>query len=129
MPLVRLINTDTAYGLLADRLIEMNGQSYECIAAYNNNKILGYLGLWCQTRRYSSRCAEPSHMVLAPKHSPQEIGEKMLSFVLTYAKNKGCEVAQLNYYFKNITAQNLRKKTSHKKLGYHCLIKLNLPHK
>jgi len=125
LPLIKLVNSNTGEGVLAQRFQEMFSQNYECIGVFDGQKLIGCCGLWYQTRHYSGRSVEPDHVVILPEYRNQNLGEKLIVFCKKRAAEKGYETMELNCYIENIKGQNFWEKMGFQKLGYHSIIPLS----
>lgn len=124
IPLVQLINKATPINILEERFAEMCLQNYECHGVYDDQLLIGCLGMWFQIRHYSGKSIELDHVIIDPAYRNQGIGENLMDYCFEYAKNKGFEVTELNCYVNNEAGHRFWEKVGYKKLGYHYLQKL-----
>ena len=122
IPLIKLLPNASDEATIAKRLSEMIHQNYECVGVYDKEKLIGCAGLWIQTRHYAGRSLEPDHVIILPAYRDQEIGTKLGKYLVAYAKEKGCDAAELNCYIPNIAGQKFWQKLGYQKIGYHYII-------
>lgn len=101
-PLLEQLNNTTPKEILKERIIEMgNYQNYECIGAFDNNKLIGIVGLWYSTRHYIGKSVEPDHVIIDENYRGLNIGKDFFSWIYDYTQSKGCEAVELNTYSGN----------------------------
>ena len=102
LPLLRKLNTTTPDAILKKRLLEMNTyNTYECIGAFDNDKLIGISGLWYSLRHYSGKSVEPDHVIIDESYRGKNIGKQLFNWIYEYTKQKGYEVIELNTYTGN----------------------------
>ncbi len=102
LPLLKIVNTKTPPNLLEKRVLEMgNYQNYECVAVYDNEKMIGICGLWYSTRHYIGKSVEPDHVIILEEYRGKNIGKRFFEWIYEYTKSKGCEAMELNTYTGN----------------------------
>ena len=50
--------------VLLDRLKAMFAYDYDCVAIFLENQLIGFCGLWYQTRHYSGKSCELDHFYI-----------------------------------------------------------------
>ncbi|PKH50824.1 GNAT family N-acetyltransferase [Tenacibaculum sp. Bg11-29] len=102
LPLLRKLNTTTPDTILKERLLEMTTyNTYECIGAFDNDKLIGISGLWYSLRHYSGKSVEPDHVIIDESYRGKNIGKQLFNWIYEYTKQKGYEVIELNTYTGN----------------------------
>lgn len=102
LPLLKKLNTTTPDAILKERLLEMTTyNTYECIGAFDNDKLIGISGLWYSLRHYSGKSVEPDHVIIDESYRGKNIGKQLFNWIYEYTKQKGCEVIELNTYTGN----------------------------
>ena len=102
LPLLRKLNTTTPDAILKERLLEMTTyNTYECIGAFDNDKLIGISGLWYSLRHYSGKSVEPDHVIIDESYRGKNIGKQLFNWIYEYTKQKGYEVIELNTYTGN----------------------------
>ncbi len=102
LPLLKIVNTKTPANLLEERVLEMgNYQNYECVAAFDGEKMIGICGLWYSTRHYIGKSVEPDHVIILEDYRGKKIGKRFFAWIYEYTKSKGCEAMELNTYTGN----------------------------
>ncbi|CAL2061335.1 GNAT family N-acetyltransferase [Tenacibaculum sp. 190524A05c] len=122
LPLLSIINTKTPPDLLKQRVLEMvNYQNYECVAAYDNEKIIGISGLWYSTRHYIGKSVEPDHVIISEDYRGQGLGKKFFEWIYNHTKAKGCEAMELNTYSTNTKSHKFYYNEDFAIYGFHFL--------
>ncbi|CAL2081629.1 GNAT family N-acetyltransferase [Tenacibaculum sp. 190524A05c] len=122
LPLLSIINTKTPPDLLKQRVLEMvNYQNYECVAAYDNEKIIGISGLWYSTRHYIGKSVEPDHVIISEDYRGQGLGKKFFEWIYDHTKAKGCEAMELNTYSTNTKSHKFYYNEDFAIYGFHFL--------
>lgn len=102
LPLLKKLNTTTPDAILKERLLEMTTyNTYECIGAFDNDKLIGISGLWYSLRHYSGKSVEPDHVIIDESYRGKNIGKQLFNWIYEYTKQKGYEVIELNTYTGN----------------------------
>lgn len=102
IPLLRKLNVTTPKSVLKDRVLEMASYAnYECVGAFDEDKLIGLCGLWYCTRHYAGRSVEPDHVIIDENYRGQNIGKEFFKWIYEYTKAKGCEAIELNTYTGN----------------------------
>lgn len=102
LPLLKIINTTTPHNLLEERIYKMTECShYECVGAYDEEKLIGISGLWYSHRHYVGKSVEPDHVIIDESYRGNNIGKRFFEWIYKYTKEKGCEAIELNTYTGN----------------------------
>jgi GNAT superfamily N-acetyltransferase len=109
-PLVKLLNPDT------EEKIQRN---YECIGAYDNEKLIGISGIWILNKLYVGKHIEPDNVIIDPAYRGKGVGEKLIQWICDYGKTQGCIASELNCYLQNEKGIEFWKNQGYKILGYH----------
>lgn len=122
LPLLKIINTKTPPDLLKERVLEMvNYQNYECVAAYDNEKIIGICGLWYATRHYIGKSVEPDHVIISEDYRGKSLGKQFFQWIYEYTQEKGCEAIELNTYTGNVKSHKFYYNEGFNIYGFHFL--------
>ncbi len=121
----KLGNFSVSEEILKERLQEMIGQNYECLAIFDAQKLIGICGLWFQTRHYAGRSLEMDHVIIDDAYRGHGIGKKLIDFVSNFAKNKGCNWVELNSYVHNFPSHKFFYNQGFVPKGYHFVKELN----
>lgn len=122
IPLVKIMAKDNfSDAVLLQRFKEMTTQNYECVGAYVDQQLIAVAGMWFCTRHYSGRSVEVDHVCVDNAIRNQGIGTKLMEWIQTYVKKKGCETIELNTYIENSLSQDFYSRQGFKKLGFHYL--------
>ena len=122
IPLVKIMANDNfSDAVLLQRFKEMTTQNYECVGVYVDQQLIAVAGMWFCTRHYSGRSVEVDHVCVDNAIRNQGIGTKLMEWIQTYVKKKGCETIELNTYIENSLSQDFYSRQGFKKLGFHYL--------
>lgn len=122
IPLVKIMANDNfSDAVLLQRFKEMTTQNYECVGVYVDQQLIAVAGMWFCTRHYSGRSVEVDHVCVDNAIRNQGIGTKLMEWIQTYVKKKGCETIELNTYIENSLSQEFYSRQGFKKLGFHYL--------
>lgn len=122
MPLLTIVNTTTPTDILKLRVEEMTTYSnYECVGAFDNDKLIGICGLWYSTRHYIGKSVEPDHVVIDETYRGKNIGKQFFTWIYEYTKSKGCEAMELNTYTGNRKSHKFYYNEGFEIYGFHFL--------
>ena len=124
LPLAYVLNRETIpMDILQTRLNEMISMGYQCIGVYDQEELIGICGVWILNKLYSGKHVEPDNVIISPQYQGKGIGELMLNFLNDYAKEIGCDRAEVNCYAKNVRGKKFWENQGYEALGIH-LIKI-----
>ncbi len=125
IPLVqKLTNNNVSYDVLKQRFSEMITQNYECAGIFDDNTLIGVSGLWFCTRHYAGKSVEADHVYIDDGYRGQGLGKQFFKWIYNYAKQKGCESAELNTYVSNYPSHKFYYNEGFEIYGYHFFKKL-----
>lgn len=102
LPLLQKLNTTTPHDILKTRVLEMiDCSNYECVGAFDQDKLIGISGLWYSVRHYVGKSVEPDHVVIDETYRGNNIGKQFFNWIYNYTKEKGYEAIELNTYTGN----------------------------
>ena len=116
--MVHLLNGEDE-NLLLQRLEVMMQNNYQCLGVYDKEKLIGICGLWTLTKFYNGKHLEPDNVVILPEYRGKGIGELMMAWIDTYAKENNYETIELNAYIENTKGVEFWKKTGYYIRGHH----------
>ena len=120
IPLLQQLNTSTPIEILKQRVLEMgNYQNYECVGAFDNEKLIGISGLWYSTRHYVGKSVEPDHVIIDDTYRGKNIGKLFFNWIYNYTKKKGCEAIELNSYTGNRKSHKFYCNEGYEIYGFH----------
>lgn len=119
IPFLHILNNKIDEGTLKNRLEEMIQQGYECVGAYDEDKLIGISGLWIFTRYYVGKFIEPDDVVMMPEYRNSGIGQMLINWIYEYGKSKGCIASELNCYITNAAGQRFWMNQGYKIIGFH----------
>ena len=73
----------------------MISQGYRCAVARYEERCIGIIGFWIQTKFYVGRHIEYDNFFVRPNYRGMGIGHRLLEFVNSYAVEQGCIAAEL----------------------------------
>jgi GNAT superfamily N-acetyltransferase len=122
LPLAFLLNGERIpMEVLQNRLTEMIPMGYKCIGVYDQEKLIGICGVWVLNKLYAGKHVEPDNVIVSPQYQGKGIGELMLDFLNDYAKEIGCERAEVNCYAKNVRGKKFWENQGYEALGIHLI--------
>ena len=120
LPLLEKLNTTTPSDVLKKRVLEMvNYQNYECVGAFDDEKLIGISGLWYSFRHYIGKSVEPDHVIVNDTYRGKSIGKQFFRWIDTYIKEKGCEAIELNTYTGNRKSHKFYYNEGYEIYGFH----------
>ncbi len=120
IPLLTELNTTTPEEILKKRVHEMfSYDTYECVGAFDGNKLIGVSGLWYSTRHYIGKSVEPDHVIIDKTYRGKNIGAKFFEWIYQYTKSKGCEATELNSYTGNKRSHKFYYNEGYEIYGFH----------
>lgn len=119
IPLLQGLNPKISPSILRKRLEQMVLQGYECVGAYDGQKLVGIVGLWILTKYYVGKHIEPDNVYILPEYQGKGIGKQLMQWVFEYAKDIGCEASELNCYINNKEGNRFWEQLGYEAIGYH----------
>lgn len=119
LPLVQLLNPKLSAEVLSARLGEMKTQDFRCVGVWDSERLIAVAGLWVNTRLYCGKMIEPDNVVIHPDYRSRGVGKLLMNWIYDYAREIGCEVAELNAYTTNERAHKFWFNEGFKILGFH----------
>jgi GNAT superfamily N-acetyltransferase len=120
LPLVQMLNSNTvSLDILKKRLENMLENGYQCLGVYDNNKIIGICGIWVLQKFYVGKHIEPDNVFILPEYRSSGIGQQMIDWVFSYAREIGCDASEVNCYLKNERGLQFWKNQGYDAIGYH----------
>lgn len=119
LPYLKMLNEKTDEVTLVSRLKEMTGHNYKCVGVYDNENLIGITGFWILYKHYVGKHIEPDNVIIHPDYRSKGIGELMMNWLYTYAKNEGCLAVELNCYVSNHKGVRFWIQQGYRIIGYH----------
>ena len=119
LQLARELNESLSEDVLADRLKEMPGQGYQCLAVFDGDSVIGVCGIWVTTRFYCGKQVEVDNVVVSGDYRGKGIGKLIMEQVYKYAESIGCGTVELNAYVRNYNAHKFYINEGCRIIGYH----------
>ena len=107
------------------RFTSMFTYQYDCVGFYDGDKIIGFCGLWYQTRHYSGKSCELDHFYILPNYQGKGLGSQFLDWIGKKLKAEGYEALELNAYKENTASHRLYAREGFEHLGFHFVKRLN----
>lgn len=124
LPLVNMLNDGRiAMEILENRLAEMIPMGYKCFGVFDQEKLIGVCGVWILNKLYAGKHVEPDNVIIHPEYQGKGVGNLMMEFLFTYAKEIGCERTEVNCYMKNERGKKFWESHGYVTLGYHLIKK------
>ena len=121
------INFHPAYSgeQLLRLLTEMMEQGYQCAVAFDNDRPVGVIGLWIQTKFYIGKHIEYDNFYVLPSYRGRGVGKSLLKYVNCYAREQGCIAAELTCDIEENASQAFWKRMNFTTIGQRYQIALN----
>ena len=119
LPLIQTHNPDIDPGELRRRLEAMIPHGYHCIAAIQEDQIVGVAGYWLGVRLWCGEYMDVDNVVVAPELRSQGIGSKMMDWLHRRAKDLGCRLVVLDSYVTYSGAHRFYFREGYQILGFH----------
>ena len=119
VPLLHELNPKISVDTLNQRLKEMLTVGYQCMGAFDGNKLIGISGIWTLTKYYIGKHIEPDNVFILPEYQGKGIGKLMMDRIYEYAQSIGCVASELNCYPENERAQKFWKNEGYELVAYH----------
>lgn len=120
LPLAFLLNGEKiSMDVLRSRLQEMIPMGYQCVGVYDEGQLIGICGVWLLNKLYVGKHVEPDNVIIDPAYQGKGIGNLMMEFVFNYAKEIGCEGAEVNCYKTNTKGMKYWQSHGYQPLAYH----------
>lgn len=120
LPLVHELMGNTVDNtVLIKRFEAMFGQNYECHGVYKDEVLVGVFGLWFATRHYCGKTCEADHVFILPQYRREGLGKEIFNWIFNYARDKGCQISELNSYVSNYPSHKFYLNADYEILGYH----------
>tara|TARA_R110000868_G_scaffold4211_13_gene26613 strand:- start:18145 stop:18582 length:438 start_codon:yes stop_codon:yes gene_type:complete len=127
LPMVVILNQDKIeYAVLKKRLANMLAMGgYECIGVYDQKELIGICGFWVLNKLYAGKHVEPDNVYVQPEYRSKGIGELMMNWLFDYAREIGCDGAEVNCYAKNVKGKKFWERQGYEALGLHMIKKFD----
>ena len=110
--------------VLLDRLKAMFAYDYDCVAIFLENQLIGFCGLWYQTRHYSGKSCELDHFYIDKPFQGKGYGKQFLDWITLQLQAKDYEAIELNAYRENKAGQRFYVREGFVHLGFHFVKRL-----
>jgi GNAT superfamily N-acetyltransferase len=110
--------------VLLQRLKSMFAHDYDCVAILLENQLIGFCGLWYQTRHYSGKSCELDHFYIDEPFQGKGYGKQFLDWITSQLKTKCYEALELNAYKENKAGHRFYEREGFEHLGFHFVKRL-----
>ena len=111
--------------VLLTRLKAMFDYDYACAGIYLDAQLIGFCGMWFQTRHYSGKSCELDHFYIDTAYQGRGYGQQFLDWVEKELIPQGYEAIELNVYKENKAAHRFYEREGFEHLGLHYVKRLN----
>ena len=111
--------------VLLARLKAMFDYDYACVGIYLEAQLIGFCGMWFQTRHYSGKSCELDHFYIDTAYQGRGYGQQFLDWVEKELIPQGYEAIELNVYKENTAAHRFYEREGFKHLGLHYVKRIN----
>lgn len=119
LPLIEKHNAKTPPEELRRRLEEMIPKGYHCIAAFEDDTVIGVAGYWLFSRFYSGLYMDVDNVVVDESLRCGGIGTVMMDWLEEHARQLGCKAVMLDSYVTLARAHKFYFRRGYGILGYH----------
>ncbi len=119
LPLIEKHNHKTPPEELRRRLEAMIPKGYHCIAAFEDDVIVGVAGYWLFHRFYSGAYMDVDNVVVDETKRSGGIGAAMMDWLEAHARALGCLSVMLDSYVTLTRAHKFYFRRDYEILGYH----------
>ena len=119
LPLIEKHNAKIPADVLRQRLEEMIPKGYHCIAAFQDDAVVGVAGYWLFSRFYSGLYMDVDNVVVDETRRSGGIGAAMMDWLEEHARSLGCRSVMLDSYVTLARAHKFYFRRGYEILGYH----------
>jgi GNAT superfamily N-acetyltransferase len=119
LPLISKLNPNTPPEELGRRLEVMMTKDYHCIAAYQEDRMVGVAGYWLKCRFYSGEYMDVDNVCVHPDLRSSGIGLQMMDWLHAKAQQLGCKSVMLDSYVTYAAAHRFYMRQGYEILGFH----------
>ena len=110
--------------VLLERLKAMFAYDYDCVAILLDNQLIGFCGLWYQTRHYSGKSCELDHFYIDEPYQGKGYGKQFLDWITLQLQKKDFKAIELNAYKENKAGHRFYDREGFVHLGFHFVKRL-----
>ncbi|MFN7311241.1 MAG: GNAT family N-acetyltransferase [Vampirovibrionales bacterium] len=96
--LLCLLNPDLSPELAEERWLQAMQESYQCVGAFVEGKLVGICGVWTLTRTYMGRSFDLEHYIVDEAFRGRDIGGAIMNFIKAYGLTQGIDKMELACY-------------------------------
>ncbi|MFZ4763724.1 MAG: GNAT family N-acetyltransferase [Roseimicrobium sp.] len=123
LPLIELHNAKIAPEVLRRRLEAMIPHGYHCIAAFQEERMVGVAGYWVGAKFWCGEYLEADNVFVLPELRSEGIGAKMMDYLEAKALTLGCKVVALDSYVTFAGAHKFYFRRGYEIAGFHFIRK------
>jgi GNAT superfamily N-acetyltransferase len=119
IPLLELLNPETASEVLIQRLNDVKKTDYQCVGVYDRSKLIAISGIWILNKIYAGKHIEPDNVIVHPDYRSKGLGKILMNWIHDYAIKIGCLTSELNARIVNESGVRFWKRMGYEIVGYH----------
>ncbi len=119
LPMIGQLNPKIPAEELKRRLEQMIPKGYHCIAAFNDERMVGVAGYWLGTRFYCGEYMDVDNVVVDETLRSSGIGARMMGWLHAKAVELGVKVVVLDSYVTYAAAHRFYFRQGYEILGFH----------
>lgn len=119
VPLLVLLNPETALDVIVQRLEEIRGSIYQCVGVYDGALLIAISGIWILNKIYAGRHIEPDNVIVHPDYRGKGVGGILMNWIHEYAIGLNCLTSELNAKVSNEAGKRFRERLGYQVVGYH----------
>lgn len=123
LPLIEQHNAKLSPEELRRRLELMIPNGYHCIAAFQNERMVGVAGYWHGTKFWCGEYLEPDNVFVLPELRSAGIGAKLMDWLEDKARELGCKCVALDSYVTYAGAHKFYFRRGYEIVGFHFIKK------
>ena len=124
LPLIKELNPNADEKTLVSRILNLQYDQYKCLAVFDQDEMIAICGMWICHKIYIGLQMEIDNVVVSEKYRSKGIGDQMMDWVNSYAKELGCASIELNTYVTNTRSHKFYMNKGFDIKGYHMIKKL-----
>jgi GNAT superfamily N-acetyltransferase len=119
LPLIELHNPKIPPEELRLRLESMIPHQYHCIAAFQENRMVGVAGYWIGVRFWCGKYMDVDNVVVDPGLRSRGIGSRMMEWLHHKAAELQCQLVVLDSYVNYAEAHRFYFREGYQIVGFH----------
>lgn len=100
--LFALLEPQLAASTVAARVTAMRAQGWQCVGAFAGPELVAMAGYSQREHLFSGPVAYVENLVVHPDWRWQRIGVRLMAWIESWARNRGCQLVTLDSYASNV---------------------------